>query len=38
LRDDICRDRVGPPTLYMKNERQRVREASLQKILSGGGK
>lgn len=36
LRDDVCRDRVAPPTLYMKNERQRIREASLQKILAGG--
>lgn len=35
LREDVCRDRIAPPTLYMKNERQRVREASLQKILSG---
>ncbi|MCS6809313.1 MAG: helix-turn-helix transcriptional regulator [Bacteroidota bacterium] len=36
LKDDICRDRVAPPTLYMKNQRQRAREAVLQRILSGG--
>lgn len=35
LRDDVCRDRVAPPTLYMKAERQRTREDVLQALISG---
>ncbi len=35
LRDDVCRERVAPPTLYMKAERQRIREEVLQKLISG---
>jgi hypothetical protein len=36
LREDICRERVAPPTLYMKTERQRIREEVLQSLISGG--
>ena len=36
LRDDVCRERVAPPTLYMKAERQHIREEVLQTLISGG--
>ena len=36
LRDDVCRERVAPPTLYMKTERQRIREEVLHNLISGG--
>ncbi|TAE30291.1 MAG: XRE family transcriptional regulator [Candidatus Kapaibacterium sp.] len=35
LRDDVCHERVAPPTLYMKAERQRIREEVLHKLISG---
>jgi XRE family transcriptional regulator, fatty acid utilization regulator len=35
LREDVCRDRVAPATMYLKAERQALREASLQSLLSG---
>jgi XRE family transcriptional regulator, fatty acid utilization regulator len=35
LREDVCRERIAPPTLYMKTERQTLREASLQTLLAG---
>jgi transcriptional regulator with XRE-family HTH domain len=35
LREDVCQERVAPPFLYMKNQRQRAREERLQRILAG---